>query len=106
MPALKTLEMMKQAIGELATAADSTTVKLSGMIDPFYALRGEIKKLGTEASTTADRLRGMGAVGLKSATDTAAAGGMKSMAEITAIDLENMARALKPALDKIDRRQL
>lgn len=98
------LAKIQSSLTETAEQAEQTTAKLSGVIEPFITLRGELKKLDADSSVTAEKLRSLGAVGLKSGAPSG--GAVKSAAEMTATELENLARALKPVLDKIDRRQL
>lgn len=97
---------LKDGVNQLGKETDETKEKMSGMMDPLIRLRTEILALGSATGNTADQLRGLGIAGAKSSSTASTSGGMKTTSEMTAAELETLARALKPVLDKIDRRQL
>lgn len=100
MATLETLSAMNQSLVGLAAQAEITTEKMTGMIDPLLLMRASISDIGTESETTADKLRKMGAIGLKAGGGEASSGGMATP-NLDATGMENLARSLKPYLDKI-----
>lgn len=92
------VSLLNSQIKETNDAIDASEEKMSGVIELTRRLRTELASAANTVASANSLRSGVGA-----SNSTASNGGTKTM--LTA-ELDALARALKPVLDKIDRRQM